>query len=451
MKKFGVRNPLASHGDHGDGERCFPIWQENARPEISVRNWIARVKIGFDRLIFRTAIWMAICGVLAIFQAVSEAQQLPTEGMNPGGQLVGSGVSWERLNQADTNANQDSPVPVQVGDEGGVIFTQPGLRNRGPFSPIPQMPWTTGDTSPDSSLQGRPFETSMGPRVIGGYTVLPTLPGVSRVNSAFGGIPSPGHERQPVSEGKKRFDRYQAELDAQRAAEREAAWNQDQVSGSTSRRAPIRALTSALPIYAETRVPNLNQAYRPAPIPQSVFGGEMGNPEPRGIVSSTGRIRPSRVVSNAESTAANGPVWMRDARSNAEIAPDTAGNDTANDMSDAPANGGGMEEDSMDMSADSGQGGPEFANESNPPAEAFYQPLASDETLYSGDPASSIAQKIFNASAVRRTTPMHVFVQGNTVVLQGSVRSLYDRDLAEAIAASEPGIRRVKNQLRVQD
>ncbi len=420
MKKFSIRYLPTS--PHHDGERGH--------------------RSGTFRIVMTVSV-LVMASVLVMISSVSEAQQLPTEGMNPGDRLVGGGVSWDRLNQTGSNTNQNSPVPVQVGDAGGVIFTQPGLRNRGAFSPIPRMPWTTGDSQPDSTLQGRPFETSMGPHVIGGYTILPTLSGVSRVNSAFGGIPSPGRERIPVSASKERFDRYQAELDAQRAAENRSEWNPDVVRGAASRSASVRAVASALPIYAETSVPNFNQNYRPAPIPPSVFGGEMGNPEPQGVISSAGRPMASDVANNAGADVANAPVWMRDPRNNADVAPNAT---------DRGADGNGMNGDGQNLSSpENGQNVQTFENEAHAPAEAFYQPLATDTPQYGGDPASSIAQKIFNASAVRRTTPMHVFVQGNTVVLQGSVRSLYDRDLAEAIAASEPGIRRVKNQLRVQD
>ena len=72
-----------------------------------------------------------------------------------------------------------------------------------------------------------------------------------------------------------------------------------------------------------------------------------------------------------------------------------------------------------------------------------------EDSFAQTDPAVAIAQRITWASGIQRLTPMHVYVSGSTVTLQGVVQSAVDRELAGAIAREQPGIRSVRNELRV--
>ncbi|MDO4557943.1 MAG: hypothetical protein Q4C47_03150, partial [Planctomycetia bacterium] len=180
------------------------------RGEVSeeTNRWIRRVR---NTVLWTLTVAMAFV-VTDPFRGV--AQEIPPDGNNnPGDRLPGGGVDWSYLS-GELNQNR---VQVQLGDAGGVIFTQPGIRNRGPSPIIPRVPWATGNTGPTTALAGRPFRTPMGVRVIGGYTILPTSPGVARVNAGFAGIPAPTDSRPHTDLYPDRFEQMRAEQQRRRA------------------------------------------------------------------------------------------------------------------------------------------------------------------------------------------------------------------------------------------
>jgi osmotically-inducible protein OsmY len=62
---------------------------------------------------------------------------------------------------------------------------------------------------------------------------------------------------------------------------------------------------------------------------------------------------------------------------------------------------------------------------------------------------TQLAGRLPKIPALRLTGPVEVSLDGQTVVLRGSVASDRDRDLAERLARLEPGISSVRNELLV--
>ena len=366
-------------------------------------------------------------------------QEIPaTDGnQNPGDRLPGGGVDWSYLS-GELNPDR---VQVQLGDAGGVIFTQPGIRNRGPTPIVPRVPWATGNTGPTTALAGRPFKTPMGVRVIGGYTILPTSPGVARVNAGFAGIPAPTDSRPIPDRYPDRFEQMRAEqlrLRAIRQAAGSAGIDRAGSSGQPSGNA-VHSNESfhEHPVYAETSLRNR--------LPMASYSPQVRTYSNR---SST-RVA---AIPTADSQSTDREVlWMRDQRLPNTTEETTEGfdgsMDSISDTSQAAWNGDDTEntwslDSSNNMSNIDGTGSVENGRN-------VLQMGNVEDSFAQTDPAVAIAQRITWASGIQRLTPMHVYVSGSTVTLQGVVQSAVDRELAGAIAREQPGIRSVRNELRV--
>ncbi len=64
--------------------------------------------------------------------------------------------------------------------------------------------------------------------------------------------------------------------------------------------------------------------------------------------------------------------------------------------------------------------------------------------------AASLGARISQTLAAGALSPIAATILGDTVTLQGSVASAADRQLAERMAAMEPGVRRIDNRIRVE-
>ena len=77
------------------------------------------------------------------------------------------------------------------------------------------------------------------------------------------------------------------------------------------------------------------------------------------------------------------------------------------------------------------------------------QAVAGQAGLNRQNPAT-LGQRITQTLGARVRTPISATIQGDTVILQGTVATAADRVLAERTAAMEPGVRRIDNRLTVE-
>jgi hypothetical protein len=64
-------------------------------------------------------------------------------------------------------------------------------------------------------------------------------------------------------------------------------------------------------------------------------------------------------------------------------------------------------------------------------------------------PAHEVSEVLGRVSQIRKLTPIAVSMQGDTVILRGTVATEHDRGLAEDIARLQPGVWNVHNELTV--
>jgi hypothetical protein len=64
-------------------------------------------------------------------------------------------------------------------------------------------------------------------------------------------------------------------------------------------------------------------------------------------------------------------------------------------------------------------------------------------------PAGEVATMLGRVNQIHKLTPIAVAMQGDTVILRGTVATEHDRGLAEEIARMQPGVWNVHNELSV--
>jgi hypothetical protein len=64
-------------------------------------------------------------------------------------------------------------------------------------------------------------------------------------------------------------------------------------------------------------------------------------------------------------------------------------------------------------------------------------------------PAGEVATMLGRVNQIHKLTPIGVAMQGDTVILRGTVATEHDRGLAEEIARMQPGVWNVHNELSV--
>ena len=319
-------------------------------------------------------------------------------------------------------------ISIQPSDAGSTIFTNPEPHSREPLPMVPHVLWAVGGSS--STLALRPIESVLRSRTIGGYTILPTVSDLScgePVGSSALADLTPLVNRYPdrFSEIRRKTQQKQAENRvASVSSQADVVKNAGRLAGRL-----VNPPTNTGMRYAGTSVRNQ------VVVPTVRSYVSHGNVKPTGVISSSGFSNfPLRAPATEEGAANGGAsanvVWMRDLRNSAQL-PLTPMPLTP--MPPEPA----ATPDAVN------------ADENAVESVAPEHPVTIGRSEAEEDPAARIAYRIAGDVGVRRTAPMHVFVAGTTVTLQGAVLTSADQALAESLAAAEPGIREVRNLLHI--